>query len=142
MSTSKGPVEGWLRVLKPQEVEAIQRAALRVLSQVGIELGDLAFRELFVDKGAKAVGHRTYIPGSVVQEALELVPHKLTLYRPGRRPDPGCWAGPRPPRHRRRCESRKRQFENQEGAAHIALKERRSDGGTAWTAKRGVPAVQ
>ena len=86
MPVSKGRVEGRLQVLKPREVGTIHRSALRVLSQVGIELRDQELRKLLVAKGAKAVGHRVYIPEPLVQEALEMVPHEFTLYARGNAP--------------------------------------------------------
>ncbi len=82
-----------LEALTTSQLESIHETALKVLHNVGVEVGDDAIRELLVGKGAKADGKRVRFSRSVVEDALESAPSKFSLYARGQQPTLELGAG-------------------------------------------------
>jgi len=68
-----------LSVLSKDEVELIHEASLTVLEEVGVKVLSPSVRELLRDHGADVDGKVVRIPSSMVEEALNKTPKKVTL---------------------------------------------------------------
>ena len=62
------------------ECEKIHLASLEILECVGVDVHDEKARQLLVKGGARADGLRIRIPEHLVEKALALAPHRMTLY--------------------------------------------------------------
>lgn len=69
------PVE----VISEDQVEAIHRAALRVLAEVGMRVLDAAARGLYAGAGARVVEETVFLDPGLVEERLATVPARFTL---------------------------------------------------------------
>jgi trimethylamine--corrinoid protein Co-methyltransferase len=65
---------GQLKVLSPEEVEAIHRATLRILSQVGVILTQGEAREILVGAGATVKADRVLLPTDLVERSVAHCP--------------------------------------------------------------------
>ncbi len=81
--TTDEPGRVGLRVLSEKQIERIHEAALRVLAEVGVEVGESSVRDLLVRKGAKAEGSRVRFGRRVVETALESAPSRFSLHARG-----------------------------------------------------------
>ncbi len=68
-----------LSVLLQDEIEAIHRATLCILSETGVVLSQTRARELLLDAGAQVRGERTLLPPNLVERALSLPPRQVRL---------------------------------------------------------------
>ncbi len=68
-----------LNFLSDDEVRRIHEASLRILKETGVRIHSEKVRKLLAERGAKVDGTIVRIPGSLVEEAIERVPQKITL---------------------------------------------------------------
>jgi trimethylamine--corrinoid protein Co-methyltransferase len=66
-------------VLSPEEVEAIHRATLRILSEVGVTLTHAEARQVLTGAGAAIRDERVLLPPDLVEGCLARCPHQVTL---------------------------------------------------------------
>ncbi len=75
-----------LPVLSDEQLGHIHSAALRLLSKVGVEVGDSDLRELLTERGAKADGTRVRFGEKMINEALDEAPSEFSLHARGEQP--------------------------------------------------------
>jgi trimethylamine--corrinoid protein Co-methyltransferase len=68
-----------LTILSPEEVRTIHHATLRILSEVGVILGDAGARTLLFDHGARESHGRVCLPPDLVETCLKRCPQQVTL---------------------------------------------------------------
>jgi trimethylamine--corrinoid protein Co-methyltransferase len=66
-------------VLSPEEVEAVHRATLRILSEVGVTLTHTKAREVLTGAGATIRAERVLLPPDLVETCIAICPHQVTL---------------------------------------------------------------
>jgi len=72
---------GRYRVLSHQQLGRIHRAALDVLTRVGIQVGSEPFLAILSQAGCGVKDNgRVTMPSNVIEEALEKVPNRVLLY--------------------------------------------------------------
>lgn len=69
-----------LHVLDEDRCSKIHNAALRVLTEVGVEVETAQARNLLQDLGAKVSGSRVRLDAEMVEKALQTVPESFRLY--------------------------------------------------------------
>ncbi|MFC2031000.1 trimethylamine methyltransferase family protein [Chloroflexota bacterium] len=73
-----------MQYLSDQDLDQIEGVAYRLLAEVGIELDHAPAREMLQGRGCRIEGGRAYIPGDVVEWALEnVIPDRQCLRRDG-----------------------------------------------------------
>ncbi|MFO8033651.1 MAG: trimethylamine methyltransferase family protein [Candidatus Bipolaricaulota bacterium] len=82
-----------VRALREGQIEEIHSAALRVLSDVGVDVADGSIRDLLVQHGARAEGRRVRFDAGMVEEALETAPARFSLHARGDHPPLDLGAG-------------------------------------------------
>jgi trimethylamine--corrinoid protein Co-methyltransferase len=68
-----------LTILSQDEVRTIHHATLRILSEVGVILGDAEARTLLFDHGAQESHGRVCLPPDLVETCLKRCPQQVTL---------------------------------------------------------------
>lgn len=68
-----------IEVISADQVEAIHRAALRVLAELGMRVLDAPARGLYAGAGARVSGETVFLDPSLVEERLATVPARFTL---------------------------------------------------------------
>ncbi len=68
-----------LNFLTEDEVERIHKASLRILKETGVKIRSEKVRKLLAENGAEVSGNIVKIPSSLVEEAIERAPEKITL---------------------------------------------------------------
>jgi trimethylamine--corrinoid protein Co-methyltransferase len=68
-----------LTILSQDEVRTIHHATLRILSEVGVILGDAEARTLLFDHGARESHGRVCLPPDLVEACLKRCPSQVTL---------------------------------------------------------------
>ncbi|GAF75548.1 unnamed protein product, partial [marine sediment metagenome] len=68
-----------LNFLTEDEVERIHRASLRILKETGVKIHSEKVRRLLAENGAEVNNTIVKIPSSLVEEAIERAPEKITL---------------------------------------------------------------
>jgi trimethylamine--corrinoid protein Co-methyltransferase len=66
-------------VLSPEEVEAVHRATLRILSEVGVTLTNAEAREVLTGAGAVIRDERVLLPPDLVDACIARCPRQVTL---------------------------------------------------------------
>jgi len=66
-------------VLSPEEVEAVHRATLRILSEVGVTLTHAKAREVLTGAGAAIRAERVLLPPDLVEACIARCPRQVTL---------------------------------------------------------------
>ncbi len=72
-----------LQVLSGTGREKIHAAVLETLQDVGVVVQESSSLELLKQAGATTAGNRVYLPGKMVEQALETVPDGFSLYDRG-----------------------------------------------------------
>ena len=73
------------RALSDDQCRELYAAALACLERVGIQVHNLAARDLLAVKGARVDGHIVRIPANLVKQAVASTPHEFTVWgRDGR----------------------------------------------------------
>ncbi len=68
------------RVLSDTQCQEIYAAALECLERVGIQMHNLAARNLLAAHGARVDGSLVYIPAGLVEQAVAAAPHEYTVW--------------------------------------------------------------
>src|SRR3990172_8416046 len=68
------------RVLSDDQCRELYAAALRCLERVGIQVHNLAARELLAARGPRVDGHIIRIPADLVKQAVASTPHEFTVW--------------------------------------------------------------
>ena len=68
-----------LNFLTEDEIERIHKASLRILKETGVKIHSEKVRRLLAKNGAEVSGDIVKIPSSLVEEAIERAPEKITL---------------------------------------------------------------
>jgi trimethylamine--corrinoid protein Co-methyltransferase len=66
-------------VLSPEEVEAVHRATLRILSEVGVTLTHAEAREVLTGAGATIRDERVLLPPDLVEACIARCPRQITI---------------------------------------------------------------
>ena len=74
-----GPVGGQYRPLAEGQIRRIHEASLEVLAHTGVQVENEEALALYREGGARIDGRRVYIPGEMVEEALENAPARVLL---------------------------------------------------------------
>jgi trimethylamine---corrinoid protein Co-methyltransferase len=74
-----GLIGGQYKPLSDKGVVKIHETALRILEEIGVKVALEEALEIFKKYGAKINGEIVHIPLSVVEKALQLVPHKFLM---------------------------------------------------------------
>lgn len=69
----------YFTVLSPEEVEAVHRATLRILSEVGVTLTHAKAREVLTGAGAVIQDERVLLPPDLVEACITRCPRQVTL---------------------------------------------------------------
>jgi trimethylamine--corrinoid protein Co-methyltransferase len=75
----KGLVGGHFKPLSERDVVRIHETSLRILEEVGLKVELEEVLELFKKHGATVDGKIVHIPNSIVEKALQLVPHGFLM---------------------------------------------------------------
>lgn len=82
----KGGIEtDVLKVIKDEDVQKIHKASMKVLEEVGVQVGEKEALDLCAEKGAKVdfENHRVYFTEDIVMQAVDTAPSTITLYGRG-----------------------------------------------------------
>lgn len=78
--------KNWLNYLSSEDINSIDQASRRVLSQVGIRMEDEAFIARLKEKGCTHENGKVQIPSDLIDAALKALPRSVTLI--GRNTEP------------------------------------------------------
>ncbi len=68
------------KLLNETELDRLHETTVELLETVGVELEAEDALTIFAEKGAKVEGNRVFIPGKMVEEAIESAPETFTLH--------------------------------------------------------------
>jgi trimethylamine---corrinoid protein Co-methyltransferase len=69
-----------MRIISDDEVEAIHRASLDLLEEIGMDVLNPEARDLYAAAGARVEGERVRIGREIIEEALKTAPAEFTMY--------------------------------------------------------------
>lgn len=75
----KAFVGGQFKPLSKKDIEKIHETSLRILEEIGVKVSLEEALAVLRKHGAKIDGDRVRIPPSLVEQALQLVPHKFLM---------------------------------------------------------------
>lgn len=75
----KGLEGGQYKPLGQESIRKIHETALKILEEVGIKVNLEEAKNIFKAHGAKVDGNIIYIPSSIVEKALKVVPHQFLM---------------------------------------------------------------
>jgi trimethylamine--corrinoid protein Co-methyltransferase len=68
-----------MKILSEEQIDRFHYAALEILERMGVRMTHPKGLELLSAAGCKVVGTQVYFPAHVVEKALAMAPHRLTL---------------------------------------------------------------
>ncbi|MBM4347986.1 MAG: trimethylamine methyltransferase, partial [Deltaproteobacteria bacterium] len=75
----EGLVGGHYKPLTEEQIQIIHQTSLRVLDEVGVKVELEEVLKIFKNHGAKVDGTIVRIPPSLVEQALQIVPHEFVM---------------------------------------------------------------